>query len=451
MARRLSLSKWKILSPTAWKIRIALWGGAVLVGLAATLFAFAAEKADHFFSSMAHSNPLLTAAISPLGLMLIAWMTRRYFPGSQGSGIPQTLATMEVRTRDRLREHILSIRVAVGKIILTVLGLFSGASIGREGPTVHIGAAIMFNMGRWVRFPPHYMERALILGGGAAGISAAFNTPLAGVVFAIEEISRSFEERTNGIVLTAVVFAGITALAIQGNYNYFGHSTATFTGWQDWLAIPICGAVGGLFGGLFSQSLVFGSQRLAPLYRRHPVRVAGLCGLAVGAIGLLSAGTSYGTGYVEATSIISDGVMTDPLYPLYKMGATVASYLSGIPGGIFAPSLSVGAGLGADMSHMLPGTSASLVIILCMVGYFTGVVQTPITAFVIVMEMTDNHGLILPLMATAFIAKGVSSLVCPRPIYRVLATTFLSAVSPHREQGEREAVNAGNPASERSV
>jgi H+/Cl- antiporter ClcA len=448
MARRPSLSKWKILSPTAWKIRIALWGGAVLVGLAATLFAFAADKADHFFAAMAQSDPLLTAAISPIGLMLIAWLTRRYFPGSQGSGIPQTLATMEVRAGEGVRRRILSVRVAIGKIILTVLGLFSGASIGREGPTVHIGAAIMFNMGRWVRFPPHYMERALILGGGAAGISAAFNTPLAGVVFAIEEISRSFEERTNGIVITAVLFAGVTALAIQGNYNYFGSSTATFTGWEDWMAIPVCGVVGGLFGGLFSQSLVWGSQRLAPLYRRSPVRVAGVCGLVVGLIGLLSAGASYGTGYVEATSIISEGVMSDPLYPLYKLLATVASYLSGIPGGIFAPSLSVGAGLGADMSHLLPGASASLVIILAMVAYFTGVVQTPITAFVIVMEMTDNHGLILPLMATAFIAKGVSSLVCPQPIYRALATYFLSAVSPTKEP---EGPTGGNPAPERSV
>lgn len=448
MARRAPFFKWKILSATAWKIRIALWGGAVLVGLAATLFALAAEEADHFFSGLSESDPLLAAAISPLGLMLIAWLTHRFFQGAQGSGIPQTLATMEVRTRDRLRERILSVRVIIGKIVLTVLGLFSGASIGREGPTVHIGAAIMFTMGKWVRFPPHYMERALILGGGAAGVAAAFNTPLAGVVFAIEEISRSFEERTNGIVLTAVVFAGVTALAIQGNYNYFGSSDAIFTGWEDWLAIPVCGVIGGLLGGLFSQTLIAGSRRLAPYYRRHPVRVAGLCGLAVSAIGLLSAGASYGTGYLEATAIIRDNAMADPLYPFYKMAATVASYLSGIPGGIFAPSLSVGAGLGADMTYLLPGASASLVIILCMVAYFTGVVQTPITAFVIVMEMTDNHDLILPLMATAFIAKGVSRLVCPRPIYRVLAAAFLSSIAPQREEFSPP---GGNQAPQRPV
>ena len=116
---------------------------------------------------------------------------------------------------------MLSARIAVGKILLTLLGLASGASIGREGPTVQVGASIMYALGRLLRLPRLELQRALVLAGGAAGIAAAFNTPLAGVVFAIEELSHSFEARTSGTVLTAVVIAGITTLALVGNYTVF--------------------------------------------------------------------------------------------------------------------------------------------------------------------------------------------------------------------------------------
>jgi H+/Cl- antiporter ClcA len=277
-----------------------------------------------------------------------------------------------------------------------------------------------------VHVPPHYLERALILGGGAAGIAAAFNTPIAGVVFAIEELSRSFEEKTNGIVLTAVILAGITAQAVLGNYNYFGTSTAAMERWQDWFAIPVCGVVGGLLGGLFSQILISGSERIAPLRLRYPMYVAAGCGLAIAAAGFASGNLSYGTGYGEAREIIASGQAITTGYPFYKFFATVASYLSGIPGGIFAPSLATGAGVGADLAPWFPHLSPQVFIMLGMVGYFVGVVQTPLTGFIIVMEMTNDHSLLLPLMATSFIAFGVSRLVCKKPIYVALARAFLA-------------------------
>jgi H+/Cl- antiporter ClcA len=112
-------------------------------------------------------------------------------------------------------------------------------------------------------------------------------------------------------------------------------------------------------------------------------------------------------------------------FGLMKLAATVLSYISGIPGGVFAPSLAVGAGLGADLAPWLPGIPIGALAILGMVGYFTGVVQAPITAVVIVMEMTDNQSLTLPLMAAAVIAYGVSRLVCPDPMYRTLAKAFI--------------------------
>jgi len=404
-----------------WKIRLVFWLGAIAVGLVCAVFAVLAEHANDLFFDMAESNHYLPLVITPLGLAAIAWATRNLFPGSQGSGIPQAIAGLEVKRKSA----VLSIRIAIGKFLLTIMGLLSGASIGREGPSVHIGAAIMHSLGGIVKFPPHYMEKGFILAGGAAGIAAAFNTPLAGIVFAIEEMSRSFENKTSGIITTAVVFSGITAMAILGQYHYFGHSSATITDLQSWSAVIICGVVGGLLGGLFSNTLLYGTKRIAPTIKKYPVRVAFVAGLFIALIALLSDYSSSGTGYREASAIINNTGTYDPWYPLYKMLSTVGSYLSGIPGGIFAPSLATGAGIGADLGHWFPVASLEVMILLGMVGYFSGVVQSPITAFVIVMEMTSNQGMLLALIATSFIAHGASQLVCPKPLYRTLAETFI--------------------------
>jgi len=424
--RRIFNTKTYITSWDAWQVRMALWGGALAVGLAATLFAIGADYANEVFHMALAKAHWLPFILTPLGLMLISWLTRNWFPGTQGSGIPQALAALQSHSRDGLRSKMLSLRIAFGKIFLTLLGLGVGSSIGREGPTVHVGASIMYALGQKIRMPPHYLERALILSGGAAGVAAAFNTPIAGIVFAIEELSRSFEQKTNGIVLTAVIFAGITAQMVLGNYSYFGTSAAVMGDWHDWLAVPLAGVVGGLLGGGFSQILISGSARIAPLRNRYPMWIAAACGLVIAAVGFGSGDLTYGTGYAEAKEIISNGEAITTGYPFLKFLATVASYLSGIPGGIFAPSLAAGAGFGADLAQWIPQIAPNVLILLGMVAYFTGVVQSPLTGFIIVMEMTDNHSMMLPLMATSFIAYGISRLVCPKPIYHALAAPFLA-------------------------
>ncbi len=414
------------LSPHQWKARLVFWGGAILVGLISALFALGSEKASHLFSQMESQSPYLPLLLTPAGLVLIAWLTRRFFPGAQGSGIPQAIAALEMSPKlYHLRRSVLSLRIAVGKIFLTLLGLLCGASIGREGPTVHIGAAIMYSVGHRAHFPRHYLDKSLIIAGGAAGIAAAFNTPLAGIVFVIEEMARNFEERTSGTMLTAVVLAGVTAMAILGNYTYFGSSSATLALGSGWIVVPVVGIIGGLLGGSFSRVLISGSRWIAPHLARHPFLVPALCGLVVAIAGILSGGSVYGTGYPEAKAVITGTGEAEAVYPFLKMLATVASYFSGIPGGIFAPSLATGAGLGSVVAELFTGPTVEAIVILTMVAYFTGVVQTPITAFVVVMEMTANHTMLLPLMATAFIAYGASRLICHEPIYRSLAQGFL--------------------------
>jgi H+/Cl- antiporter ClcA len=270
--------------------------------------------------------------------------------------------------------------------------------------------------------------------GGGAGIAAAFNTPIAGIIFAIEEMARSFDRRNSGMILLGVILAGMTAIYVhQDNYNYYGTSPVDLDfGWV-WLGVVVCGIVGGLLGGGFSTVLINGSRTLRPLVQQHYLLVAGVCGLLIAVIGMLSGGHAFGTGYLEAKQIVSCtgsadcAVETGLMYPVYKILATAVSYLSGIPGGIFAPSLASGAGLGSDLAILFPPELASTIVILGMVGYFSGVVQTPITAFVIVMEMTNNQDLVLALMATSLIASGASKLVCKKPIYYALAENFMTA------------------------
>jgi H+/Cl- antiporter ClcA len=417
-----------------FKRRLVFWIGAVSVGLVAILFALACEQASGVFYQLLAASPYIPLVTTPLFFALIVYLTKKYFPGSQGSGIPQTIASLDPKESGQIRTQVLSLRVTTGKILLTALGMMFGASIGREGPTVQVGASIMHSLGKFTHFPKHDLERGLILAGGAAGVAAAFNTPLAGIVFAIEEMSRSFDENSSSTILMTVIIAGITSLALLGNYSYFGHTTESLTFGKDWGLVIICGMSGGFFGGLFSRLLIAVNKgltgRIGQWMRVQPVLLAALCGFILAVIGLLSANTTYGSGYAEAKLLLDGSAALPDSFALLKMSATAISYISGIPGGIMAPTLSAGAGLGVNISQLFTSVPAGAAIILGMVSYFAGVTQAPITAFVIVMEMTDNHEMILPLMAAAFLAKLCSRLICPTPIFHAMAGNYMTKCVP---------------------
>ncbi len=321
----------------------------------------------------------------------------------------------------------MSLRIVVGKIILLLLGLVCGAPIGREGPTVQIGASLMRITARAGGIVSN--ESALLLAGGAAGVAAAFNTPLAGIVFAIEELGKSFEQRTSGTVILTVMLAGVASLGLLGDYAYFGRDTVGLNGWSDVAAVAICGVVGGLLGGGFSRLTIFGVKRLGTLWggriSRHPVMFAAACGLVLAILGVLTGGAAFGTGYGSAKSLLAGSPSMPFGFGLLRIASALLSGVSGIPGGLFAPSLSAGAGVGSDLHWLVPGLPLATMALLGMVGYFSGVVQSPLTAFVIVMEMTNDHNMVLPLIATSLLAYSMSRLVCPRPLYHALSQTFL--------------------------
>jgi H+/Cl- antiporter ClcA len=417
-----------LLSVRQWTRRLVFWLGAIVVGIAAISFAALADRASALFLTLIAGRPWLPFLLAPAGLGVSALLTRTVFPGAQGSGIPQVIAALHIMRPERI-QAMLSLRIAIGKVILTLLGLACGASIGREGPTVQVSATIMHTLGRMLRLPRADAQRALVLAGGAAGVAAAFNTPLAGVVFAIEELSHSFEARTSGTVLTAVIVAGITTMGVLGNYTYFGTASAQLDFGIGWVAVLACGVCGGLAGGAFSALLIRFAQGLPGMLgrwiARRPIQFAVLCGLLIAIIGWFGEGSTYGTGYAQARSLVVGGNDLPDSFFVLKFAASVLSYVSGIPGGIFAPSLAVGAGIGHAIAQVLPQAPAGAVVLLGMVAYFSGVVQAPITAVVIVMEMTDDQRVTIPLMATAMLAFGVSRLVCRRPLYATLAKRFL--------------------------
>jgi H+/Cl- antiporter ClcA len=418
-----------LLSLQAWRVRISLWAAAALTGAAAVGFAWIADRAQDLFArlySVASWWPWIAA---PAGLALISWITRTHFRGAEGSGIPQTIYALG-RESGAIGEQILRLRVVVARVVLAAAALFCGASVGREGPTVHVGAAITHAFGRLLPAGEQRSRRhALVLAGGAAGVAAAFNTPLAGIVFAIEELSRSFEERASGTVLTAVVLAGVIAIGLSGNYTYFGeprlYANASIVSAKLLLVALGAGLAGGLFSRLTLAAVSGLPRSLGRWQRKFPVLIAALCGVGIAAVGALSGGMTYGTGYVEARMALEGGTLP-VIYAPARAAATLLSYLSGVPSGLLAPSLSVGAGLGVLFGGLVGQVAGAEFAILAMCGYLAGVTQAPLTSFVIVMEMTTGHQIVLPLMLVATIATMVSKLLSP-PLYRTLAERYRPA------------------------
>jgi H+/Cl- antiporter ClcA len=364
----------------------------------------------------------LPLIVTPAGVVVIAVATRRFTPEGKGSGIPQVIAA--TRDPEGALDTLISLRVGIAKLLMTAAGLLAGASVGREGPTVQVSAAIMARVHRLFRVP---VTAGVIIAGGAAGVAGAFNTPLAGVAFAIEELANAFEQRVALLVMTAILIAGIVSLGLAGDYIYFGTMPATISLGRTLIVAPVAGILGGISGGLFARlvlAITYNRERyLGPLAHR-PVAWALLCGVAIALIGIATQLT-WGTGYSEARAAI-EGAPESLWFGPGKFVATLLSTVAGLPGGIFSPSLATGAGVGNLLCLLFPHDPRGAVVLLGMVAYFTGVVRAPLTAVIIIVEATASRGMILPLFAASLIADGSARLVCKDKLYHALAREFLS-------------------------
>ena len=407
---------------------------AALAGLTVVAFTWLTEHAiETFFTFQGRYwwAPLLW---TPICTAAIVWITRRYFPGAGGSGIPQVMAALEPQATDRARANYVSLKLSAAKIFLTAWGLLAGLSSGREGPSVQIAAGVMHHARRWLPKNANIPEHSLLIAGGAAGIAAAFNTPLGGVMFAIEELSKKTGQRSTNLILVAIVIGGLMAVSAYGNASYFGVIRVEKVGWSLLMPALFVAIASGVAGGVFSKLLIASlsgdsTDRFSRFRQRSPIWFAAGCGLAIAVLGVVSQGQTFGSGYAHTRDMLESNSDTSFIYVLFKFIATWLTTWAGVPAGVFAPSLAIGGALGNDIATLTSYANAPTLIALGMAGFLAAVTQAPMTAFIIVMEMVDGHGLVLSLMASAMVANGVSRLIST-PLYPSLAQIQLKRLEP---------------------
>lgn len=419
----------------AWLDRSIVLVYAVLAGLFVVAFTMTSELAFEWFTHLREVAPWSVLIWTPALTAAIVWCTRRYFPGAAGSGIPQVISALDPAVDTTMRRHFVSLRLTLAKIALGSASLLAGLSAGREGPSVQVGAGVMHDARRWLRPGSAMNDHALLVAGGAAGIAAAFNAPLAGVVFAIEELSKRMDSRTNGVIISAIVLAGLVSISFFGNLTYFGSIAVPRLSWGVFfpgvLVVLLCGALGGLFSRLLAASIEGMPDRVSAYRRANPVRFAAFIGLAVAIIGIVTGGATFGAGANEVKDMLAGNAELSRVYTLLKLVATWLTSWSGVPAGIFAPSLSIGASVGNDVAQILLGeearTLAPILIALGMASFLAATTQAPLTSFIIVMEMVDGRAMVLSLMAGAMLASLISRLIS-RPLYPTLSALMIQAV-----------------------
>jgi H+/Cl- antiporter ClcA len=422
---RREVADWRLWLARAIVIAMAAAAGLTIVG-----FTWLTEHALALFFRAAWWAWWVPLIWTPLCTAGIVWLIRRSVQGVAGSGIPNVIAGLDASVDATNRHLFVSLKLSIAKIVLTAGGLLGGLSIGREGPSVQIAAGIMLWAKRWLPKRSAVTEHGLLVAGGAAGVAATFNTPLAGVMFAIEGLSRAPEHRNSGLIISGIVLAGLVAVSLHGPGNYFGSIRVPEIGMSailPGLMIALCcGIAGGLLSRLLIQSLTGRPGSALTLFRqRRPVAFAAGCGLVIAVIGVATQGTTFGSGYAHTRGLL-DGNQTAPgVFVFFKLVATWLSAWSGASGGVFAPALAIGAALGNDIGSLMSYPHAPAMIALGMAGLLAATTQTPLTSFIIVMEMVDGHAMVLSLMACSLVASAVSKAIS-RPLYVTLAEAQLT-------------------------
>lgn len=396
-------------------------------GITALLFRAALTGADAVRNGMlswAHRMPswgwIFPVLFTMLGAGISVAITRRYAPEASGSGIPHLEAVLH-RFRKLEWKRVLPVKFFGG-----IIAIGSGLALGREGPTVQMGGAIADAIGRWLKVSER--ERLTLISAGAgAGLAAAFNAPLSGLVFVLEEVRRDFQPIVFGAAFVAAAVADIIARVGSGQFPIFAVPSYPV---PPLLSLPIFALLGiaaGLLGMAFNRSLVGTIELYARLPARFILPAAALTGGIVGLVGWFSP-LMIGSGHTLAESTLKGDLLLSaiPLFFVIRFLLTTTSYSTGAPGGIFAPLLVLGAliGLGiGEIAHSLYPDIVPIPAVFAVVGmaaYFTAIVRAPLTGIMLILEMTGNYSQMLPLLVSCFCAYAVTEFMKDLPIYETL-------------------------------
>jgi chloride channel protein, CIC family len=396
-------------------------------GVTALLFRAALTGADVFRNKLifwAHSMPTLGWIFPVLFTMLGAGfsvaITRRYAPEASGSGIPHLEAVLH-RFRKLEWKRILPV-----KFFGSIIAIGSGLALGREGPTVQMGGAVGEAISRWLKVSER--ERlTLITAGAGAGLAAAFNAPLSGLVFVLEEVRRDFQPIVFGAAFIAAAVADIIARIGSGQFPIFAVPSYPVPPLTSLPIFALLGVVAGVLGVLFNRSLLTTIEIYARLPAHLILPAAAITGGIIGLVGWFSP-LLIGSGHALAESALKGDLLlaSIPLIFAIRFLLTITSYGTGAPGGIFAPLLLLGALIGlaiGQIAHNLfPGVVPipAVFAVVGMAAYFTAIVRAPLTGIMLIVEMTGNYSQMLPLLVSCFGAYVATEFLKDLPIYEAL-------------------------------
>lgn len=410
---------------------IPFWIGSFITGIFAVLYAQIFQWGENLMHAMMKWHSWLIFIVAPVAFVLSWWLVKRFSPYAKGSGIPQVMAAVELANPKEHRKisHLLSIKIMIFKVLSSVILVIGGGAVGREGPTIQIAGSVFRKVNEFLpEWWPKISKKNMIMTGAAAGLSAAFNTPLGGIVFAVEELSKTHINYFKTALFTAVIIAGLTAQTFAGSYLYLGYPKTSDISILIIFPVILVSAVSGIFASQLSRIML----SISAWKKNLKTDRANIIFLVISA--LILAFLAYfineeilgsGKGIMERI-LFSDNKNEDWYMPLFRMLGPALSFTSGGAGGIFAPALSAGASIGSVIAGWISLTphETNVVILTGMVAFLTGITRAPFTSSIIVLEMTDRHSLIFYLM----LAGMVSLLVSRHSLYDQLKDLYLEEV-----------------------
>lgn len=411
---------------------IPFWIGSVITGTIAVIYAQLFVWGEKVMNLIFDWNGWMIFIIAPIGFVLSWWLIQKFAPYAKGSGIPQVMAAVELANpkENSKIKHLLSLKILIIKILSSLALILGGGAIGREGPTIQIAGSVFRKVNEYLPdWWPKISKKNMILTGAAAGLSAAFNTPLGGIVFAVEELAKTHINYFKTALFTAVIIAGLTAQTLAGSYLYLGYPKTADVQLTIMFPVILVSAIAGIMGSrlsLIMLKITHWKKRLKNDKEQIIFLVASALIIASLAFFVNREILGSGKAIMERT-LFTDNKHEDWYMPLFRMIGPALSFTSGGAGGIFAPALSAGASLGSVISGWIQLTpnETNVMILAGMVAFLTGITRAPFTSAIIVLEMTDRHSLIFHLMLAGMVSSLISMLISKHSLYNQLKINYL--------------------------